>query len=197
MEKHTKTLGIESDTIQNSLNTEMNNFDGISQLINKADTLYHVEYNYVESLRVYLQVIEIQSTNTVALNGAGYSLMQLNQNVDAIEYFDTVLSIDDVNIPARVGIGNALYNMDKPDETLHHYTQALLQSDTNIDAMTGMAISTFDLERYNETVSWVDKILEIDPINPSAISIQVDLKSKNIIKPDIDFYNNKSLRYCI
>ena len=135
-EKHTKTPGIESDTIQNSLNIEMNNFDDISQLINKADTLYHVEYNYVESLRVYLQVIEIQSTNTVALNGAGYSLIQLNQNLDAIEYFDAVLSINDVNIPARVGIGNTLYNMDKPDEALYHYTQALLQSDTNIDTMT-------------------------------------------------------------
>ena len=48
-------------------------------------------------------------------------------------------------------------------------------------------MSTFDLERYGETVSWVDKILEIDPINSSAISIQVDLKSKNIIKPDINF----------
>ena len=77
-EKYTKTPGIESDTIQNSLNIEMNNFDDISQLINKADTLYHVEYNYVESLRVYLQVVEIQSTNTVALNGAGYLLIQLN-----------------------------------------------------------------------------------------------------------------------
>ena len=101
-EKHTKTPGIESDTIQNSLNTEINNFDDIFSLINKADTLYHVEYNYVESLRIYLQVIEIQSTNIVALNGAGYSLMQLNQNVDAIEYFDTVLSIDDINVPARM-----------------------------------------------------------------------------------------------
>ena len=77
--------------------------------------------------------------------------------------------------------------MDKPDEALYHYTQALLQSDTNIDAMIGIAMSTFDLERYDETVSWVDKILEIDPINSSAISIQVDLKSKNIIKPDINF----------
>ena len=77
--------------------------------------------------------------------------------------------------------------MDKPDEALYHYTQELLHSNTNVDAMIGMATSTFDLERYDETVSWVDKILEIDPDNSSVISIQVDLKSKNIIKPDTNF----------
>ena len=123
---HTKTADLESTVIQSSQKAEINDSDDIYQLISKADAAYHVEYNYVESLRIYAQVIEIQSTNTVALNGVGYSLMTLNQNVDAIEYFDTVLLIDGVNAPARVGIGNTLYNMDKPDEVLYHYTQALL-----------------------------------------------------------------------
>jgi exo-beta-1,3-glucanase (GH17 family) len=195
-EKHTKTTDIKSTVIQSSQKAEMkdlNNSDGLDQLISKADTVYHVEYNYVESLRIYEQVIEIQSANIVALNGAGYSLVKLNQNVDAIEYFDTVLSIDGVNAPARVGIGNALYNMDKPDEAVYHYTQALLQSDTDIDAMMGMAASTFDLERYGETVLWVDKILEMDPDNSSAISIQVNLKLKNITEQDIDLAATKLL----
>ena len=190
-EKHTKITDIEFTVVQSSQKAEMNDSDNIAQLISKADAAYHVEYNYVESLRIYKQVIEIQSANTVALNGAGYSLMKLNQNVDAIEYFDTVLSIDDVNAPARVGIGNALYNMDKPDEAVYHYTQALLQSDTDIDAMIGMATSTFDLERYGETMLWVDKILEMDSDNSSAISMQVNLKSKNITKPDINFTTTK------
>ena len=57
--------------------------------------------------------------------------------------------------------------------------------------MMGMATSTFDLERYGETMSWVDKILEIDPDNSRAISIQVNLKSKNIAKPDINFTTTK------
>ncbi len=190
-EKHFKTADIESTVIQSSNNNETNDSDEIDQLISKADAAYYVEYNYVESLRIYKQVIEIQSANIVALNGAGYSLVKLNQNVDAIKYFDIVLSIDGVNAPARVGIGNALYNMDKPDEAVYHYTQALLQSDTDIDAMLGMATSTFDLQKYDETVSWVDKILGMDPYNSSAISIQANLKSKNIIKPDIDFTTTK------
>ena len=127
----------------------------------------------------------------MALNGAGYPLVKLNQNMDAIKYFDIVLSIDDVNAPARVGIGNALYNMDKPDEAVYHYTQALLQSDTDIDAMLRMATSTFDLQKYDETVPWVDKILGMDPYVSSAISISANLESKNIIKPDIDFTTTK------
>ena len=189
-EKHTKTADLESTAIQ-SYNTTETNDSGIDQLIDKADVAYHVEYNYAESLRIYKQVIEIQPANTVALNGAGYSLVKLNQNVDAIKYFDTVLSIDDVNVPARVGIGNALYNMDKPDEAVYHYAQALLQSDTDVDALIGMATSTFDLQKYDETVSWVDKILEMNPDNSDAISIRADLKSKNIIKHDIDFTTTK------
>ena len=157
---------------------------GINPLISKADTAYHVESNYVESLKIYRQIIEIQPTNAVALNGAGHSLVKLNQNADAIEYFDTVLSIDGVNVSARVGIGNALYNMEKPDEAVYHYTQALLQSDTHIDAMLGMAASMSDLEKYDESLLWVDKILEMDPDNSDAISIQ--LKLKNIQKQNID-----------
>ena len=190
-QKNTQVADTESSVIQISPNAEMNDSDGIDRLISKADTLYDVEHNYVGSLRIYKQVIEIQSTNIAALNGVGYSLMKLNQNVDAIEYFDTVLSIDGANAPARIGIGNALYNMDKPDEALYHYAQALLQSDTNVDAMMGMATSTFDLERYDETVSWVDKILEMDPDNSGAVSIRVDLKSMNIIKPDVDLTATK------
>ncbi len=174
-------MEMNSDKFVTEKNTEN---VGIDQLISKAGTAYHVESNYVESLKIYRQIIEIQPINTVALNGAGYSLVKLNQNVDAIEYFDTVLSIDDVNVPARVGIGNALYNMEKPDEAVYHYTQALLQSDTHIDALLGMAASMFDLEGYDESLLWVDKILEIDPDNSNAISIQ--LKLKNIQKQNID-----------
>jgi len=184
--------GLDSKIIQSDflLNDIIPESDDIDHLIKRADTLYHVEYNYVESLKTYRQVIQTQPSNIVALNGVGHSLVKLHQNVEAIDYFDDVLSIDDNNTDARIGIGNALYNMDKPDEAIYHYTQALQQG-PNLDAMIGMAASTFDLGKYDETVSWVEKILQIESDNPSAISLQINLQSKSITQPEINLATTK------
>ncbi len=53
--KNTSKLLTESTVIQSSNNNETNNSDEIDQLISKADAAYYVEYNYVESLRIYKQ----------------------------------------------------------------------------------------------------------------------------------------------
>lgn len=143
---------------------------------NKIHSLYHIAIiltfnlnRYEESLEIWDECLKIDPSSWVVSYGKGITLTKLNQNKDAIIYFDLSLKKNPKDIQTLLAKCNCLVNLGLAKEALQ-YAQAVIQIDNgNIDGYGMMGIAYNDLNDYENALKSQKKVIELDPSDPIGL----------------------------
>lgn len=96
---------------------------------------------------------------------AGFSLVTLHRNEEAILAYDRALAIDPNLSAAWNNKGDALSRLKRYDEALQALDRALVIDTGNASAWINTGIALGGLKRYDEAIQAIDRALVIDPSN--------------------------------
>jgi tetratricopeptide (TPR) repeat protein len=105
--------------------------------------------NYQSALKCYEQALEKDHMYETALNNMGLTLMNLNKNREALEYYDYVLKINP-NVKTLNYKGKALYNLEMYENALKCFKKAIEFDPENKDALAGMYMALQKLGKHEE-----------------------------------------------
>lgn len=94
---------------------------------------------------------------------AGYSLMNLNRNQEALEVFDRALKIDPNDFASWYNKGKLFRELKRPVEALYAYDQVLGIFPKLGRALLGKGNTLGDLKRFEESIDFFDQAILIDP----------------------------------
>lgn len=129
-----------------------------------------------KAIKIFDEILEIDSENIEALNGKGSSLMKLNRMNDAEKYFDYSLTIKETS-SALISKGIINKNRKNYEQALYYYDKAI-----NLNPELNNIITILK----NEILEILDGEIEIELNNSNK-------QTNELIKKGIEYKNSKKL----
>jgi len=118
---------------------------------------------------LYRQVLSEKPNDADALHMLGLLSYQKGKPELAEDLISRSLEIDPDFPPAMMNLGNALLATKDFSRTEKLFRHAVTDRNSKTDAMLGLAISLFWQERHDDAIECLDRLLEIEPKNATAL----------------------------
>lgn len=153
-----------------ALKIDPNDFDS---LLAKGKILMEKgEYNYAKTC--FNETFQIDSENGLEedekdLYNKARALSFLNNQDEAIDYFNKIFDTNPNNEAVLMSRGNTLMKMEKYDDAINDYNKLIRNNPNNEEALLNRGVSLAALKKYDDAIVDYNKILELNPYNKKAL----------------------------
>lgn len=123
--------------------------------------------------RLYVQIIQAEPGNGMALHALGVIRSQQGNHEAALELIGRALQLNPRSALAHMHLGIALWRLHRPEEAILHYQYSLILNPNNADAYMNRAIALHGIGRHEESLATYEKCLSIRPDHALAHSNKI------------------------
>lgn len=123
---------------------------------------------FPDAIVAFRKVLEIDATQTVALNGLGLALKATGELEQAKETLEKVLQLDPNSFPALANLGTVLQGMKKIDLAIEMYRRALTVKEDSAEAHNNLGGALKEKGLMDESLQHCRRAIEIKPELASA-----------------------------
>jgi len=143
---------------------KVENFKNTSKKVYDKALIYFMEGKYQEAIWFLDQHLMSYPYDILALSYKGLALYSLNENEEALEYFDRVLNISDCCVPTTwYNKALALTKLSRFDEALQAFDRYMELDQYSTAALSNSALLAIMLGNYSRSLSYFHKGLSINP----------------------------------
>jgi len=141
----------------------------IIELNVEASTFYDNK-NYAAAIEKYSEILEIDPTNTEALNRKGLSYLFSGRPEVASYYFNKAILIDPTFAKPYYNLALVYDELGQKETSLSYFDKALEADPSFTSAILGKGLTLFFNGKYTEAIIEFDRLLKIEPNNLDALS---------------------------
>lgn len=164
------------DSETNKINTQIAMLEKLSiikpdnvQVHYKLALNYYKNRDFLRSEEELIKVIELEPANKEAFSLLGMVYTKLQKFDKAKSIYDNILNSGEASSENYKQLGYIHYSMQEYDKAIENYTEALAQNDNDVMVRLLLALTYDKTGNYVEEIKHLNKILEIEPDNDSAI----------------------------
>jgi len=126
--------------------------------------------NYAAAIEKYSEILEIDPTNTEALNRKGLSYLFSGRPEVASYYFNKAILIDPTFAKPYYNLALVYDELGQKETSLSYFDKALEADPSFTSAILGKGLTLFLYGKYTEAIIELDRLLKIEPNNLDALS---------------------------
>jgi predicted O-linked N-acetylglucosamine transferase (SPINDLY family) len=134
----------------------------VAEQLNQAIS-WHQQGNINNALRMYQQVLVVDSRNFTALHYMGILYGQMGRFDDALVALTQACDVQPGDFAVHFNRGKALHELKRYDEALASYDKAISLNPNYVDAYNNKGIVLDELRRHDEALISFDKALLLNP----------------------------------
>ena len=150
--------------------------------------------DYAAATDAFDKTIELMPEHVEAHACQGATLRELKQYERAIDAFRRALSLRPLHAAALRGLGYTYLDYGDLQEAEATYRLALKEDNDNVELLDCLGDVLQKQERFDDAAGMYERVLEIDPNNPTASHFAAALRGKNTAAPPTgyirDLFNN-------
>ncbi len=166
----------------------------IETYLQKATEAYNNQL-YAVAIAYTQKIIDIDSTNSRAYRGLGYTYSNQENYEKAIEYLEKAILLNPNDSLAYLYIGDAYHNQKNYDKAIEYYSKALEINPDYVDAYCDLGFTYTIKDDYQQAKAYLQQAIKIDPTNSTGYAYLGRLyqEQKQYYKA-LDFYQ-KALEF--
>ena len=127
---------------------------------------YHRDQKYEKAVQIAEQTVALFPNAARANFEMGYQLLAFGRMQQSKSYLAKAIQLDPEPPDGYVSMGEVLAKEDNHVEAIRYFRLALERDSSHVDAALGLAKSLLTLKRYAEVVPEMQRVMQLDPINP-------------------------------
>ena len=117
---------------------------------------------YMEAVKQYDKILQIESDNIVAIIDYGVTLQNLGQYNEALAMYEMVLNIQPKNVTAIINMGSTLHTLERYSEAISCYDVVLNIEKNNPIALAYKGLCIGEIGDVKLAAKYFKKALSID-----------------------------------
>ena len=132
---------------------------------------YGIDARPEQAIEEHKKVLALDPTHPDALNMIAYGYLSLKDFDRAVEYFKKGVSVSPGKPNPLDSLAEAYLQMGKLDEAVENYQKALAVKPDYYPSMAALAYISALRENYAETSKWMDKYLDVAPMDEPGVKL--------------------------
>ena len=127
---------------------------------------YHRDQKYEKAVQAAEQTLSLFPNAARANFEMGYQLLTFGRIQQSKSFLEKAIRLDPEPPDGYVALGEVLAKEDNHPEAIRCFRLALERDASHVEAALGLAKSLLRMKRYSEVVSEMQRVIQLDPVNP-------------------------------
>jgi len=127
---------------------------------------YHRDQKYEKAVQIAEQTVALFPNAARANFEMGYQLLSFGRIQQSKPFLEKAIQLDPEPPDGYVSLGEVLAKEDNHPEAIRYFRLALERDSSHVEAALGLAKSLLTLKRYSEVVAEMQRVIQLDPVNP-------------------------------
>ena len=127
---------------------------------------YHRDQKYEKAVQAAGQTVALFPNAARANFEMGYQLLTFGRIQQSKPYLEKAIQLDPGPPDGYASLGEVLAKEDNQAEAIRYFRLALERDSSHVEAALGLAKSLLALKRYSEVVPEMQRVIQLDPVNP-------------------------------
>ena len=127
---------------------------------------YHRDQKYEKAVQTAGQTVALFPNAARANFEMGYQLLTFGRIQQSKSYLEKAIQLDPGPPDGYASLGEVFAKEDNQAEAIRYFRLALERDSSHVEAALGLAKSLLALKRYSEVVPEMQRVIQLDPVNP-------------------------------